>query len=437
MPLDPSIFGQIDMQAPNKLAQIFDPAAQRAKKLEQYQQEEQLQGIEDARSLRDILRTANTQDPRQLAQKAYSAGNIRAGQEFAKQAAEQEKLKQDAEYKKLQGREIQDKLAKSAAGYAYADPSDQNFARMLTEQGVPPEQHASALASLPRDPEGRRQLLMQAHQSWESRGPKLQSVNGQLVDVNDPNNKGRVIPQQVSPEYEVGPDGKVTGMNPGVLRAKTQIAQAGANAGGVPMTILQTENGAVQVPTRGGGAAIPVIDPSTGKQAKAPAGASGKMTEDQGKATGWLAQADNAYANMMDVVTKNPAAQAPGMLEAAAGKFSDDAANALRSADRQKFTQAASSLSEALLRAATGAGVNKEEAAQKIRELTPSYLDKAAVRQQKLAAIPVYMESLKVRAGPGASMVPMKSDNQGGNVAKITTSSTNATIPSGWSVKVK
>jgi hypothetical protein len=55
-------------------------------------------------------------------------------------------------------------------------------------------------------------------------------------------------------------------------------------------------------------------------------------------------------------------------------------------------------MSEALLRAATGAGVNKEEAAQKVIELTPQYFDKPEVIQQKLDAIPVYIESLKTRA---------------------------------------
>jgi hypothetical protein len=65
--------------------------------------------------------------------------------------------------------------------------------------------------------------------------------------------------------------------------------------------------------------------------------------------------------------------------------------------------QGASSMSEALLRAATGAGVNKDEALQKVRELTPQIGDSDAVIAQKEAAIPLYIESLKMRAGPGAS----------------------------------
>ena len=63
------------------------------------------------------------------------------------------------------------------------------------------------------------------------------------------------------------------------------------------------------------------------------------------------------------------------------------------------FLQGARSLSEAALRAATGAGVNYEEARQKIEELTPVYGDKPAVIKQKLDSVKVYLDSLKSRAG--------------------------------------
>jgi hypothetical protein len=56
-----------------------------------------------------------------------------------------------------------------------------------------------------------------------------------------------------------------------------------------------------------------------------------------------------------------------------------------------------------LLRAATGAGVNKDEAMQKVRELTPVWGDSDEVIKQKMDSIPLYIESLKVRSGPGAA----------------------------------
>lgn len=145
-------------------------------------------------------------------------------------------------------------------------------------------------------------------------------------------------------------------------------------------------------------------------------GGGGVATEDERKAAGWLAQATNAYNNMLGAMYtkegKKTGAEAPGVIESAVKglPFVGEGSAALaRGTDRQKFTQAASSLSEALLRAATGAGVNKDEAKQKLEELTPLFTDDAETRKQKLAAIPVYLESLKSRAGraaPSSYQVP-------------------------------
>ena len=143
------------------------------------------------------------------------------------------------------------------------------------------------------------------------------------------------------------------------------------------------------------------------------------MTEDQGKATGWLAQATNSWNNMNKAMKKDPSASRPGFGDAvgaiplmgAAGRYATGSS-------RQEFTQAASSLSESLLRAATGAGINKMEAEQKIAELTPQFGDAEATVKQKMAAIPIYIESLKMRAGPGAKKVAaIVPDNAAGDTA--------------------
>ena len=128
----------------------------------------------------------------------------------------------------------------------------------------------------------------------------------------------------------------------------------------------------------------------------------GKMTEDQGKASAWLIQANNAYDNMKNVMSANKDASKPGLADAIAGNGSGITGaigNSLRSTDRQKFVQASSSLSESLLRAATGAGITKDEAQQKINELTPQWGDSEDTISQKFNAIPKYIEGLKGRAG--------------------------------------
>ena len=129
----------------------------------------------------------------------------------------------------------------------------------------------------------------------------------------------------------------------------------------------------------------------------------GTATEDERKAAGWLAQADNAYKNMLSAMYtkegKTTGAEEPGFFEALPLV---GGGGATRGKERQKFVQASSSLSEALLRAATGAGVNEAEAKQKIEELTPTYFDEPETRKQKLAAIPMYLQSLQSRAGRAA-----------------------------------
>jgi hypothetical protein len=129
-------------------------------------------------------------------------------------------------------------------------------------------------------------------------------------------------------------------------------------------------------------------------------GTVGTATEDERKAAGWLVQADNAYKNMLNAMYtkegKRTGAEEVGFFEAAGlGKVA-------QSPERQKFNQAAASLAEALLRAATGAGQNEAEVKQKIEELTPTFFDEPENIKQKLAAIPVYLDSLKARAGRAA-----------------------------------
>lgn len=155
----------------------------------------------------------------------------------------------------------------------------------------------------------------------------------------------------------------------------------------------------------------------------------GNATEDERKAAGWLSQANNAYTNMLNAMYTpkggRTGAERPNIFEAmGAGKVS-------QSAERQKFNQAAGSLSEALLRAATGAGVNESEAKQKIEELTPTLFDERENIQQKLAAIPMYLESLQARAGraaPPGYKIPTAPSSPSSVSGPVTTTNRNITV---------
>lgn len=128
----------------------------------------------------------------------------------------------------------------------------------------------------------------------------------------------------------------------------------------------------------------------------------GTPSEDERKAAGWFFQADNARRNMESIVKRNPGAAYPTIVERGTGViplFGEDIANKLRPEDRQMFVQAAGSMAEALLRAATGAGVNESEARQKVAELVPQLGDKPGTVKQKTDSYAVYMSSLQARAG--------------------------------------
>jgi len=124
----------------------------------------------------------------------------------------------------------------------------------------------------------------------------------------------------------------------------------------------------------------------------------GAPTEDERKAAGWVAQADKAYTDMLAAMAADPEASSPGIIESIP-YIPEAAANFTRSPERQKFNQAASSFAEATLRAATGAGVNENEAKQKIAELTPQIGDSQAVIDQKKASMLMYLDALRLRAG--------------------------------------
>lgn len=280
------------------------------------------------------------------------------------------------------------------------------------------EQAAQFVRSLPGDPRAlRQQLVTMGLQSLESGKrmemltPKVEFKNTgkQMVPI-DTNSMTNPNPQALAMTTTPGED-----QSAATARAGQAITVRGQNL--TDARARETNAAAVGKP-------FEVTDPDTGqptlvRQDKAgnitrvdgfqPKGmGTTKLTEDQGKATGWLAQATNAFANMQAAMQSTPGSAKPGFADAIAAVpgVGQALANSLRSTDRQKFLQGSSSLGEALLRAATGAGVNKDEALQKVRELTPQFGEDDETIKQKMDAIPVYLESLKVRAGPGAKQIP-------------------------------
>lgn len=156
-------------------------------------------------------------------------------------------------------------------------------------------------------------------------------------------------------------------------------------------------------PGKNGGA--PAIIPGV-----APAGGA-KLTEDQAKASGWLAQAEAAFQNMMKAKKEDPSSVLPGLdsVLVKAPLIGPAAANTVRSSARQRYVQGAGAFGEAALRAATGAGMNVYEAEQKIAQFTPAWNDDEKTIAQKEEDMKVFLRTLRPRA-TGKTDSPMNNE---------------------------
>jgi hypothetical protein len=117
-----------------------------------------------------------------------------------------------------------------------------------------------------------------------------------------------------------------------------------------------------------------------------------------------LQQANFAYKNLLKSLYtekgERTGAERPNAVEAILNsKLIPISPRIARSTKREQFVQATETIADALLRAATGAGQNMDEARRKIEEITPSWFDDDATIKQKLDSIPAYIESIKARAG--------------------------------------
>lgn len=286
----------------------------------------------------------------------------------------------------------------------------QAISRAAAQYGLSPEDQSNMVRGLPGDQAKLRPWLvskgmelMTAQDRMKALTPQLKPIdNGQQTQFVDENAITNPNPAPVQMQAKPGELLTAATARRGQDLTDARARETNAAVVGKPFEVTDPNTGQpVLVRQDRAG----TVSPVPGFQPKG-MGAT-KLTEDQGKATGWLAQATNAFGNMQKAMTSSPDASRPGFPDVV-GKVPGlgGAANMMRGADRQNFMQGASSLSEALLRAATGAGVNRDEAAQKVQELTPVFGDSEETIQQKMAAIPVYIESLKVRAGPGSKQIP-------------------------------
>ena len=362
MPIDPSII----LQAGKGVVPLLSPTEiqdqQMQRELGSYKLNALRQSTEDDAAYRNVLRSGATPD--QIPNKLYAAGLGKQAQDAQKFQADQAKTTREAEKAKVEAAAKQFEIVGQVLGSVRDQASYDAGRQQLQAMGIPtpnaPPQYDPAVVQ--RFFSQAMSAKDQAAQKWKEMEYSTPNANAQLQAQTSTANNAASIANSANTAQMT--DARAREFN--ATRAEENRLKREAQGTGV------------------------------------------KLTEDQGKATGWLVQAENAFKNMQAAgfdEKGNPLAAAkPGIADAIANipLVGGAVGNSLRTADRQKFVQGASSLSESLLRAATGAGVNKDEAKQKIEELTPQWGEDAETTKQKMAAIPLYIESLKVRAGPGA-----------------------------------
>ena len=430
MPIDASLFNALG-QRPRSVAD-FDMDAMKVQEtrqgiqqnamnlqIGQQKMQEYQRGVQESGVLRNALMGLGgnaTDEQRINALKGTGLpGGFTQADALEKALGERQKTKAEVSNKDALTASTKQKTYQETLEFALRGLARANDAQSATEialkSGIIEAKDANDyFGKVPKDPVGfaawRREELMQGVDAAKRFDIEAGAARDGETKRHNVSTESNASGQLAVSQGQLG----VSQQNLGVARERLNLDKAAPKGTYDPERgiIVDTRNGSSTPVTSGG---VP-IGPKAGAD---------KLTEDQGKATGWLVQANNAFGNMQAAMKASPSSAKPGFndfIGAAPFGIGEPIANTMRGAERQKFMQGSSSLSESLLRAATGAGVNKEEALQKIRELTPVFGEADSTTKQKMAAIPLYIESLKVRAGPGAKkaeVIAAGASTPGGN----------------------
>lgn len=188
--------------------------------------------------------------------------------------------------------------------------------------------------------------------------------------------------------------------------AENRGGGSGVDAQDKGWEVKETAGGLVRV-NKYTGDVIPVTMGVQTVQGKPTGG--GVPTEDERKASGWASQMELAKSQINNILKNDPTASDKGIIESLApGELLSRQA---MSESRKRYVDAVSSLSEAALRAATGAGINESEARQKIAELSPVYGDTENIIKDKMDRIDMYIQSVTGRAGRAQGSIVRPTSN--------------------------
>lgn len=263
--------------------------------------------------------------------------------------------------------------------------------------------------------EALQRLALVSPETYAKYKPEYKEVNGQLVEISPLTGISTVAGSQKLTYQDLGnvvvaldASGKEVGrMNKGA-----------APQGPVSLQAVETDQGLMQFNPKTG-AMSPVMlngKPVMGKEA-------GKLTQDQGNATGFgmrMAQADAILKPLEASGLKNTGLIRSGVsgtfgatpfIGEALARGSDNIFNTLPtilgglSEDQQKTVQARVNFVTAVLRKESGASISPTEFATAEKNYFPAPGDSAAVVKQKQDAREMAIKAMKIQAGPGAKFI--------------------------------
>jgi hypothetical protein len=403
MAIDANIYQGVDTQAPMRLAAILDPAAQEQRRMQSAQRQAEMQGIERKNKLQQLLGQGG--DPEQLSQTLMQSG-------YLDEASKMQGMADSARQRK--DAEMQRKIQLLSGAHA-----------RIGAKGGTPEAVAEEYAAIGLPPE-----VIQGKVEWVKQNLTPDNAQDYFLGVSDPAyfskrqeaaqaRKDRADEAAKNDERdrknrESGriPEGMRMGANglewiPGYLEGKTRIAQAGANAGGVPMTIIQTEQGPMQVPTRGGGGARPIVGPDGKPVAQAPKASN--ATEGERKAATLLSRLESSSRQLEQALKKDPNAAKQGLVAAAVGGLpliGSVASNAMTPQARQRVEAAQLDMLDAALTLGTGAAYTKEQLLGYAKSYFPQIGDDKDTIKDKQDRLKNILTAARIAAGRAGPQVP-------------------------------
>lgn len=427
MPLDPSIYAQLDTQAPLRLSQMLrdwnNPMrdAQQALtlrgllqsgKLTDFQLQQAQQQAQDAAAQREIYK--NTPDISALPDALMKAGFGKQAIDLRKESLGIDKTK--AETGKLQADTQRIQLEQKAKQYddilnAFGSAKDQRS-----------YENVAALLANKHGPELLKAFPAQFDPAWvQTAAEATRTAQQRVMEEIEKTKMAQAERHNLATEQNAAAQTAIARGHLGVSQGQLSVAQGRlALDRAMPRGVLDPERGLL-------------VDPRTGEARPVtmdgkPVGMSKKLTELQGKAQLFgarMAQSDQILKSLEDKISTTGLAAKRGLEKVPGiGGILGSVGNTMLSDNQQKVEQAQRDFMNAVLRQESGAVIRDEEFENGQRQYFPVPGDSKAVIEQKRENRKNAIRGMKVMAGPAGDLVsptPIGEQSVSEGVGKVLT----------------